>query len=134
VSKPSLLLRLLTLLLAVVVALAAPPAVLAGPVQWLEVPATSEGRQWWDGGSLRRTRDGTITVLSRFQPADQAERQGGPIGDLYVMEIDCDLGLYRDTSVNGLPRFGASWQPAGEDDLIHSVIATSCAAASALLP
>ena len=32
-----------------------PAAAQAGPVEWQEVAATSEGRQWWDVGSLRPT-------------------------------------------------------------------------------
>lgn len=41
----------------------------AAPVQWREVTATADGRQWWDEGSLRLNREGYLTVLSRFQPA-----------------------------------------------------------------
>jgi hypothetical protein len=48
-----------------------PPDALAGPVDWHELPATAEGRQWWDAGSLRMNRQGNLTVLSRFQPADE---------------------------------------------------------------
>ncbi|NDC14651.1 MAG: hypothetical protein EBZ76_05575, partial [Synechococcaceae bacterium WB9_2_170] len=48
------------------------PQALAGPVNWEEVPATGEGRQWWDSGSLRRTKGGHLSVLSRFQPAPEA--------------------------------------------------------------
>ena len=29
--------------------------VLAGPVEWIEVPATDAGQQWWDRGSVRKT-------------------------------------------------------------------------------
>ena len=47
---------------------AAPPAAWAGPVDWHEVQASSDGRQWWDSGSLRVNRNGNLTVLSRFQP------------------------------------------------------------------
>jgi hypothetical protein len=96
----------------------------AGPVDWHEVPSTSEGRQWWDGGSLRITRNGMLTVLSRFQPAESDQ------GELYVMEIDCGQRLYRDTAVNGLPRWGAAWQPVSGDGLIASVIDDSCLAAN----
>ena len=102
----------------------------AGPVAWQEVPATAEGRQWWDAGSLRRTRRGTLSVLSRYQPAapQGEENQRPPLGDLYVMEIDCGLKLYRDTSVNGLPRFQPPWQAAGEDQLVNALIEAVCAA------
>ncbi|MBD2422986.1 hypothetical protein H6G16_05820 [Cyanobium sp. FACHB-13342] len=120
------------LLLALVLTVQAAPG-LAGPVDWHEVPSTSEGRQWWDGGSLRRSRGGNVSVLSRFQPA-VSEDKPRPVSDLYVMEIACGEDLYRDTSINGLPQFGAEWQPAAGDSLISSMIAEVCAAASSQLP
>ena len=102
---------------------------LAGPVDWHEVPETSEGRQWWDGGSLRTSRGGNISVLTRFQkPA--SEEQSRPLSDLYVMEIDCGQELFRDTSINGLPQFRAQWQPASGENLISSVIGEVCATAA----
>lgn len=125
---------------------------LAGPVDWREVPASSEGRQWWDAGSLRRDRRGQLSVLSRFQPASETPPQpnvtppipaaGGaaagnaapsaarqPLGTLYVMELDCEQELYRDISVNGLPRWGAAWQPAAPDSLTIATLRAACAAA-----
>lgn len=107
----------------------------AGPVNWQELPPSPEGRQWWDSGSLRLSRGGNLSVLSRFQPAspDGEEQQRGPVGQLYVMEIDCGQKLYRDTSVNGIPRLRAEWQPAGSDQLIDAVIEAACAAGQDLL-
>jgi len=113
-----------------------PSMALAGPVNWQEVPATSEGRQWWDSGSLRATKTGDLSVLSRFQPADPAGPGNGStdesepkpkrMADLYVMAVDCDQQLFRDTSINGIPQFKAEWQPAAGDDLISAVIQGSC--------
>lgn len=111
-----------------------PAAAQAGPVEWQEVAATSEGRQWWDVGSLRNNRAGNLTVLSRFQPTGSPDQPQSQRGDLYVMEIDCDQALFRDTSINGLPQFGASWQPSAGDGLIAEVIAASCAAAPSRSP
>ena len=113
----------------------------AGPVDWHEVPASDDGRQWWDAGSLRVNRSGNLTVLSRFQPAppaDQARNTDGseprpPASDLYVMEIDCGQTLFRDTSINGIPQWGSSWQAATGDDLISSTISEACAAGESLL-
>ena len=131
---------LLGLALAVAVLLApisaGPPgatAVLAAPVDWHEVPASEEGRQWWDAGSLRLSRGGNLSVLSRFQPAAGDEEERPRLGDLYVMEIDCGQNLYRDTSVNGVPRFRSEGQPAEGDALLVAVIAESCEAATPLL-
>ncbi len=111
----------------------APAAVLAAPVDWHEVPASAEGRQWWDAGSLRLSRSGNLSVLSRFQSASGEEDERPRLGDLYVMEIDCGQNLYRDTSVNGVPRFRSEWQPAEGDALLMAVIEESCEAAAPLL-
>ena len=64
-------------------------------------------------------------MLSRFTPAatDDGDQ---PAGELYVMQLDCAQALYRDKQVNGLPRFRAQWQPAGDDGLITSVIEAVC--------
>jgi len=129
----------------------------AGPVAWQELPASAEGRQWWDSGSLRLSRQGRLTVLSRFQPAPTHEPDDagaasadattqaaagavpGPQspsqapGRLYVMELDCDQALYRDLAVNGLPRWGSQWQPAGPDDLVRRLLDEVCAAGAVLL-
>ena len=114
-----------------------PQAALAGPVNWQEVPATAEGRQWWDSGSLRLTRDGNLSVLSRFQPAAKdgqgQEGERPPANDLYVMEVDCGQSLFRDTSINGIPQWGSHWQPVGADGLIEETLAAVCAAGSDLL-
>lgn len=128
------LLGLLSALLLTIAGLALPQAVIAGPVDWHEVPASAEGRQWWDAGSLRLNRDGNLTVLSRFQPpaadpgdgADPAARP--PASELYVMELDCDQSLFRDTSINGIPQWGSHWQAAGADGLIEATLAEVCAA------
>jgi hypothetical protein len=142
--------RLLGLLLLALLLLGQVPGALAGPVSWVEVPASSEGRQWWDEGSLRLNRSGYLTVLSRFQPAapaagaDASAASGGEAapaaagrraapGRLYVMELDCDQSLYRDTSINGLPQFAPSWQPTGRDDLTHAVLQQACSAYAARL-
>ena len=100
--------------------------VLAGPVDWHEVEATAEGRQWWDAGSLRRDRDGFVSVLSRY--TTETNEDVATLGTLVVMQIDCDQRLFRDKQVNGLPRWGAQWEPAGGDGLIERVIDAVCRA------
>ncbi|MFM7266936.1 MAG: hypothetical protein ACKOZW_15365 [Cyanobium sp.] len=100
---------LAALLLLAMVLLAPSGAALAGPVDWQEVPATAEGR---------------LSVLSRFQPAEGREGAAA----LYVMQLDCDQQLFRDTSVNGLPRFRSDWQAVAQDGLGAAVIQQACAA------
>ena len=110
-------------LLALLIGMQAAPA-FAGPVDWREVPSTSEGQQWWDAGSVRKTRDGNVSVLSRYSL--KTEDDSPALGTLVVMEIDCDQSLYRDTQKNGLPRFRADWEAPADDDLITEVIAAVC--------
>ena len=103
------------------------------PVEWHEVPASEAGQQWWDAGSLRVDRGGYLSVLSRFQPSASEDQKRPPLADLYVMQIDCGQGLYRDTSVNGLPRWNAEWHLGSEDPLVAAVLADACEAGAALL-
>ena len=137
-SLPGLLLGLLLgLLIGGASALLPAQAAAAAPVDWREVPATAEGRQWWDAGSLRIDRDGRLSVLSRYQPVakevaaatvDGPESNRGPASRLYVMQLDCDQQLFRDVSVNGLPRFRAEWQAVADDELGAEVIREACRA------
>jgi len=119
---------LLALLLALFLGGAMPLAAWAGPVQWQEVPAGPEGRQWWDSGSLRLNRQGELSVLSRFSPAAK-EGEKPARGQLYVMQLNCGERLYRDQQVNGLPQLGAEWQLAQAEGLVAAVLSQACAAA-----
>ena len=110
-------------LVPVLILVLAAPA-LAGPVDWREVPSTSEGQQWWDAGSVRRTKNGNLSVLSRYSL--KTEDDSPALGTLVVMEIDCGQSLYRDTQKNGLPRFRADWEAPAKDDLITEVINAVC--------
>ena len=98
----------------------------AGPVDWPEVEPTADGRQWWDAGSVRRDRDGFLSVLSRYTP--ETDEDTPTLGTLFVMQVDCDQRLFRDKQVNGLPRWQAQWEPAGGDGLIERVIDAVCRA------
>ena len=98
--------------------------VCAGQVEWREVPSSEEGQQWWDAGSLRLKKDGTVSVLSRYSL--RQEDDSAAWGTLVVMEIDCSQLLYRDKQKNGLPQFRAEWQPSGSDPLIDGVLSGVC--------
>ena len=119
--------------LALLLVLVGPSPLWCAPVEWREVPASEAGQQWWDAGSLRVDRGGYLSVLSRFQPAASEEQRRAPLADLYVMQIDCAQGLYRDTSVNGLPRWNAEWRLGSEDPLVAAVLAAACEAGADLL-
>ena len=118
---------LLKALLALILLLPLQPA-LAAPVEWIEVPATAEGQQWWDRGSLRVNRRDELTVLSRFTPANGEDGESRA-SQLYVMAIDCGTGRFRDLQINGLPRLKPEWEIAADDALIGSVINEVCSAA-----
>ena len=111
----------ISLLLALML-IAAP--VSAGQVEWREVPSSGEGQQWWDAGSLRLKKDGSVSVLSRYSLRQEDDRPA--LGTLVVMEIDCSQQLYRDKQKNGLPQFRAEWQPSGSDPLIDGVLSGVC--------
>jgi hypothetical protein len=49
------------------------------------------------------------------------------------MELDCGQELYRDVSVNGLPRFRAEWQAAAGDALSTATLRAACEAGADLL-
>ncbi len=98
--------------------------VCAGQGEWREVPSSGEGQQWWDAGSLRLKKDGTVSVLSRYSLRQEDDRPA--LGTLVVMEIDCSQQLYRDKQKNGLPQFRAEWQPSGSDPLIDGVLSGVC--------
>ena len=98
--------------------------VCAGQVEWREVPSSGEGQQWWDAGSLRLKKDGTVSVLSRYSLRQEDDRPA--LGTLVVMEIDCSQQLYRDKQKNGLHQFRAEWEPSGSDPLIDGVLSGVC--------
>jgi len=121
-------------LLALLLLLSPATAGWGAPVQWREVPASEVGQQWWDAGSLRWDRSGHLSVLSRFLPAAKEDQSRPPLADLYVMQLDSDQDLYRDTSVNGLPRWNAEWHMGQEDPLVAAVLAAACQAGADLRP
>lgn len=125
---------LLAPLLALLLVLSPATAAWSAPVEWREVPASEAGQQWWDAGSLRWDRSGHLSVLSRFLPAAEEGQSRPPLADLYVMQLDCDQDLYRDTSVNGLPRWNAEWHMGQEDPLVAAVLAAACQAGAELRP
>ena len=49
------------------------------------------------------------------------------------MELDCGNELYRDTAVNGIPRFRPRWQTSEGDALTSATIQASCKAGADLL-
>ena len=62
-------------------------------------------------------------VFTYYHPTEKKEK-----GEtfLYVMRINCQERIFKDTSINGFPNFKAQWQSANNDLLIDMVIEKSC--------
>ncbi len=93
------------------------------PVEWIKVSPTSDGEQWWDKGSLRIMKNGNINILSRLSITEESNSKNTKI---FTMEINCKEKVYKDTSINGLPKFNAKWEASNGDELIESVINQAC--------
>ncbi len=96
-----------------------------GNVNWVLLKENNDGKEWIDMGSIKETKAGEITVLTKFlknpkEPSDKEELS------LYVMRINCNDKTYKDTSINGIPQFGTKWQTSNNDELIDVVIEKGC--------
>ena len=94
-------------------------------VDWVLLKENNDGKEWIDMGSIKETKAGEITVLTKFlknpkEPSDKEELS------LYVMRINCNDKTFKDTSINGIPQFGAKWQTSNDDELIDVVIEKGC--------
>ena len=96
-----------------------------GNVDWLLLKENSDGKEWIDIGSINKINGEEITVLTKFfnNPKDSIDK--GKLS-LYVMRINCNNKTFKDTSINGIPQFGAKWQTSNNDELIDIVIEKSC--------
>ena len=96
-----------------------------GNVDWVLLKENNDGKEWIDMGSIKETKAGEITVLTKFlknpkEPSNKEELS------LYVMRINCNDKTYKDTSINGIPQFGSKWQTSNNDELIDVVIEKGC--------
>ena len=99
---------------------------------WVGVPKSEFGEQLWDRQSIKRNKDGSVRVLSKFIPKTKSEITKDI---LYTMDINCFEKLFRDVDVstdeinsnfNGF----ADWQDPNGDELILGVIGQVCRAES----
>ena len=97
----------------------------AGAVNWDEVEATKEGRQWVDLGSIRTNKSGNIEVLTRFRPSPNSKGKT-PSANLFLMQINCKESIFRDTYVNGLPKINREWKSSKGDRMIENVLHKIC--------
>ena len=96
--------------------------------EWVGVPISEYGEQLWDRKSIKRNKDGSIRVLSKFIPKTKSEITKDI---LYTMDINCFEKSFRDVDVftdEGNSRFNnlADWQEPNGDPLILGVIGQVC--------
>ena len=96
-----------------------------GNVDWLLLKENKDGKEWIDMGSIKEINSEEITVLTKYlkNPNESSDKEQL---SLYVMRINCNDKIFKDTSINGIPQFGSKWQSSNNDELIEVVIEKSC--------
>ena len=98
------------------------------PHEWVGVPRSEYGEQLWDKQSIRRNKDGSVRILSKFIPKTKSEITKDI---LYTMDINCFEKSFRDVDVSidevssNFNDF-AEWQDPNGDELILGVIGQVC--------
>ena len=98
------------------------------PHEWVGVPKSEYGEQLWDRQSIKRNKDGSVIVLSKFIPKTKSEITKDI---LYTMDINCFEKSFRDVDVsidevNSNLNDLAVWQDPNGDELILGVIGQVC--------
>ena len=98
------------------------------PHEWVGVPKSEYGEQFWDRQSIKRNEDGSVRVLSKFIPKTKSEITKDI---LYTMDINCFEKSFRDVdvsidSVSSNFNDFADWQDPNGDELILGVIGQVC--------
>ena len=96
--------------------------------EWVGVPKSEYGEQLWDRQSIKRNKDGSVRVLSKFIPKTKSEITKDI---LYTMDINCFEKSFRDVDVstdevNSNFNDFADWQDPNGDKLILGVIGQVC--------
>jgi len=96
--------------------------------EWVGVPKSEYGEQLWDRQSIKRNKDGSVRVLSKFIPKTKSEITKDI---LYTMDINCFEKSFRDVDVsidevNNNFNNLADWQDPNGDKLILGVIGQVC--------
>ena len=94
------------------------------PHEWVGVPKSEYGEHLWDRQSIKRNKDGSVRVLSKFIPKTKSEITKDI---LYTMDINCFEKSFRDVDVsideaNSNFNYLADWQDPNGDTLILGVI------------
>ena len=96
--------------------------------EWVGGPISEYGEQIWDRKSIKRNKDGSVRVLSKFIPKTKSEITQDI---LYTMDINCFEKSFRDVDVftderNSRLNNLANWQDPNGDKLILGVIDQVC--------
>ena len=96
--------------------------------EWVGGPISEYGEQIWDRKSIKRNKDGSVRVLSKFIPKTKSEITQDI---LYTMDINCFEKSFRDVNVftdekNSRLNKLADWQDPNGDQLILGVIGQVC--------
>ena len=96
--------------------------------EWVGGPISEYGEQIWDRKSIKRNKDGSVRVLSKFIPKTKSEITQDI---LYTMDINCFEKSFRDVNVftddeNSRLNNLADWQDPNGDELILGVIGQVC--------
>ena len=105
-----------------------PPKVNALSHKWVAVPTSQYGKQLWDKNSIKRNKDGSIGVLSKFIPKSTTDITQDI---LYTMDVNCSEKSFRDIAVganefNEFKNQNSEWINPNGDKLILSVIDQVC--------
>ncbi len=97
--------------------------------EWVAVPKSQYGEQFWDKNSVQKNQDGSIRVFSKFIPKSTTDISKEI---LYTMNVNCLETSYRDVAVgskefNQFQNKDSKWQDPNEDKLILGVIDQVCA-------
>ena len=95
---------------------------------WVGVPESKYGEQLWDKKSIKRNKDGSVRVISKFIPKTKSEITED---NLYTMDINCFEKSFRDVAVitdqlNEVVNKNAVWKDPNGDPLILGVIRQVC--------
>ena len=94
---------------------------------WVGVPKSKYGEQLWDKKSIKRNKDGSVRVISKFIPKSKSEITQDI---LYTMDINCFEKSFRDIALgnreNEFDNNQNEWKDPNGDQLILGVIGQVC--------
>ena len=96
--------------------------------EWVGVPSSKYGEQFWDKRSIQRNADGSVRVVSKFIPKDKSQITKDI---LYTMDINCFEKSFRDIAIttdqiNEFANNNSNWEDPNEDQLILGIIGQVC--------